>query len=396
MKALALDFETANDSRSSACALGLAWIENGEIVRTEYRLIRPKNLVFGYYQSRVHGLSAEDVRNSPEFPDVISDYLRDFDENILLCHNASFDFGVLVAASKEYGLKINLPETYCTVTLAKKMWPDEASHKLNLVSSRMGLELRHHHAEDDAMACASVAVYAAKHYGVLSIRDALIKASVRPMYDRTITGIEGFNSVIPYRKGGKLAPRYISNEYRDLEFRITGSTGSEYEISCEYLNGILEIKCNCMAGRNRKLCRHVTSLVDGVIDNLISSNFDDVDELARRCKAEGGLPEIFPKERAARASVRKLKEVDSTSIKYDATQDSPVAGLTVVFTGSLEKMTRDEAKAMAERLGAKVAGSVSKKTDILVAGPGAGSKLAKAEALGVRTMSEDGWFELVG
>jgi DNA ligase (NAD+) len=76
--------------------------------------------------------------------------------------------------------------------------------------------------------------------------------------------------------------------------------------------------------------------------------------------------------------------------------DSPVAGMTVVFTGALERMTRDEAKAMAERLGAKVAGSVSKKTDLVVAGPGAGSKLKKATELGVEVISEDDWFERVG
>jgi len=92
---------------------------------------------------------------------------------------------------------------------------------------------------------------------------------------------------------------------------------------------------------------------------------------------------------------RLTKEVTILDAEKPRT-DSEVAGKTVVFTGALEKITRDEAKAMAERLGAKVSGSVSKKTDLVVAGPGAGSKLAEAKKHGVQVISEDEWFKLVG
>ena len=78
------------------------------------------------------------------------------------------------------------------------------------------------------------------------------------------------------------------------------------------------------------------------------------------------------------------------------TKNTAIAGKTVVFTGALEKMTREEAKAQAERLGAKAAGSVSKKTDYVVAGPGAGSKLADARKLGVTVLTEDEWLKLIG
>lgn len=99
---------------------------------------------------------------------------------------------------------------------------------------------------------------------------------------------------------------------------------------------------------------------------------------------------------ANKAIVARLLEHVSVIDAEAPSSDSPVAGKTVVFTGKLERFSRDEAKARAQGLGAKVAGSVSAKTDYLVAGPGAGSKLKKATDLGVTTLSEDEWLELIG
>lgn len=91
-----------------------------------------------------------------------------------------------------------------------------------------------------------------------------------------------------------------------------------------------------------------------------------------------------------------LNEVEVTPFERAAAVHSPVTGKTVVFTGTLVRVTRNEAKAQAERLGAKVAGSVSKKTDYVVAGADAGSKLTNAQALGVTVLSEDEWLDLIG
>ena len=110
----------------------------------------------------------------------------------------------------------------------------------------------------------------------------------------------------------------------------------------------------------------------------------------------GALGDFFGNERNDDVLDALLQQVHPKPYVVNVSADSQVAGKTVVFTGSLEKMSRSEAKAMAERLGAKVAGSVSAKTDLVVAGPGAGSKLKLATDLGIEVIDEDGWFERVG
>jgi DNA ligase (NAD+) len=123
------------------------------------------------------------------------------------------------------------------------------------------------------------------------------------------------------------------------------------------------------------------------------AELDDLDQIGKAVVDAAGA--YFKEEHNQKIVERLLAELDVQDAEQVAT-DTAVAGKTIVFTGALERLTRDEAKAQAERLGAKVSGSVSKKTDIVVAGPGAGSKLKTAAELGIQVLTEDEWIALVG
>jgi DNA ligase (NAD+) len=135
------------------------------------------------------------------------------------------------------------------------------------------------------------------------------------------------------------------------------------------------------------------------MDKVAARDPEAVEELDALDQIGGAVIEAaaaFFGEDHNRAMVQDLRAQLDVQAAEQPKTDTAVAGKTIVFTGALVKMTRDEAKAQAERLGAKVSGSVSKKTDLVVAGPGAGSKLKTAAELGIQVLTEDEWLALAG
>jgi DNA polymerase III subunit epsilon len=169
LKAIAIDFETANEERGSACSVGLAWIENGTVVRVEERLIRPKNMRFAPMNIAVHGIRPQDVEDAPEFPEVMDEFAEDFRGGLMLAHNAAFDFAVMRGACDTY--RMVYPEfTYlCTVKMAQKVWPKLPSHKLNVIADHLQLRFKHHNAAEDAVVCGLSAVAMARDLKVATI-----------------------------------------------------------------------------------------------------------------------------------------------------------------------------------------------------------------------------------
>ena len=270
MKALAIDFETANERRDSACAVGLAWIADGVVTRRAYRLIRPPELRFSYWNVRVHGIRADDVRDAPDFASAMAEFMPDIASTLVLAHNAPFDIGVLRAGLAACGRPVPRLRYLCTCDVARRAWPNEPSHGLAAMAARIGVAFRHHHAEEDAYACARLAVQAAAEAGTNRIAAMAERLGLTPRHA---------SGPAPSPLTRATAIRLRPSPPGGLAFVMRGSTGSRYEVAGSFSGEGYALRCTCMAGLNGRRCRHVTALLDGEIGDILSENWHDLDKL---------------------------------------------------------------------------------------------------------------------
>ena len=154
----AIDFETANNERSSVCSVGIVIVRDGKIVDKFYSLIKPEPEYYNYWCSQVHGLSLDDTMEAPVFPDVWAQIEPMIEGLPLVAHNKAFDESCLKAVFRVYQMDFPDYEFHCTCIASRKVWP-EGPHNLDIIAARCGYDLEnHHHALADAEACAAIAL----------------------------------------------------------------------------------------------------------------------------------------------------------------------------------------------------------------------------------------------
>lgn len=179
MKTIAIDFETANEQRGSACSVGLAWIEDNRVVRIEERLIRPKDMRFSSFNIAIHGIRPEHVEDAGQFPEVMDEFADEFRGATMIAHNAAFDFSVWRSCLDLYRQSYPELSYLCSVKMAQKAWPHLVSHKLNVLAVHLGLTFAHHNAAEDAAICAEAAIAIAKSLRVPHVCDIPVAIGMR-------------------------------------------------------------------------------------------------------------------------------------------------------------------------------------------------------------------------
>lgn len=152
----AIDFETANYDRTSACAVGLVKVRSGEIAGEFHSFINQADTWFRPDFIDIHGITPAMTEGAPIFAELWP-AMRDFIAGLpLAAHNASFDMSVLRSMLEECDIEYDMPPSLCSLSLSRAVWPELPSHALDAVSRHLGIELDHHAPLSDARACARI------------------------------------------------------------------------------------------------------------------------------------------------------------------------------------------------------------------------------------------------
>lgn len=157
MNFIAIDFETANSSRTSICSVGFAVVKDGRLVGTKHILIKPVPNYYDGFNSHLHGIDDSHTRDKKTFKEQWQDLKPYFNNQTIIAHNASFDCSVLRYALDEARIPYPDLNYYCSYRLAEKALRLH-SHRLNVVSDYFKIKLKHHNAESDAQASALIAL----------------------------------------------------------------------------------------------------------------------------------------------------------------------------------------------------------------------------------------------
>lgn len=182
---VAIDFETANNNLNSACALGIIAVKSMEIVESKYFLIRPPSDIFDSTCIAIHGITYDDVKSSPKFPEIWAQVKTYFDGNYIIAHNARFDMSVLKNSLIEYDLEIPEFKYFCSIPISTKACLHSGvGRSLNERTQYFGIELNNHHnALEDAKACAQLVIETVKRCRRLSFQSFIkVYSSIKPKY----------------------------------------------------------------------------------------------------------------------------------------------------------------------------------------------------------------------
>ncbi len=175
MKIVAIDFETANYSPVSMCAVGLATFEQGQLTESKHWLVKPPNghgWFIPEWTQDCHGLSWFAVRHQPEFSAISGEVLAHLARaDVVIAHNAAFDLRVLEATLAHFGFNLPSFPSLCTCALARQVWPQLPNYKLSTVAAHIGHTFQHHHAQSDAEAAGRVLLAIMNHRNVSTLEE---------------------------------------------------------------------------------------------------------------------------------------------------------------------------------------------------------------------------------